>query len=114
MEAHAACPGLPERPRPVLPQPRDFLPGLAAVARLEQSRVLDAGIDLVRRGQRRLEVPDALELPRMRRAVVPLVGARHAIILELVADRVPGLPPVIGALDHLTEPTRRLRRVDAV
>ncbi len=48
------------------------------------------------------------------RAVVPLMGARHAVVDELVADRLPGLAAVVGALDHLTEPAARLRGVEAV
>ena len=59
-------------------------------------------------------MPDALELPRVRRAVVPLVRAGHAVVGELVADRLPGLAAVVGALDELAEPAAGLRRVDAV
>ena len=57
----------------------------------EQRRVFDAGVDRIRIRQRRLEVPDALELPRVRRAVVPLVRAGHAVVGELVAHRLPRL-----------------------
>ena len=97
-----------------LAQPGQLLPGLAAVGRAEQGGVLDAGVDGVRVGQRRLEVPDALELPGVRRAVVPLVGAGHAVVGELVADRLPRLAAVVGALDHLPEPAAGLRRVEPV
>ena len=59
-------------------------------------------------------MPDARELPRVRRAVVPLVRARDALVRELVADRLPRLAAVVGALDHLPEPAARLRRVEPV
>ena len=49
-------------------------------------------------------MPDAFELPGMLRAVVPLVGAGHSVIIELVANRLPILAAIIGALDHLAEP----------
>ncbi len=57
----------------LIAQAGQLVPGLAAVGRAEQRGVLDAGVDDVRIGQRRLQMPDALELPRMLRAVVPLV-----------------------------------------
>src|SRR5688500_8137958 len=50
----------------------------------------------------------------MRGAIVPLVGTGHAVVHELVADRSPGLAPVIGSLHHLTEPSAALRGIDAV
>src|SRR5262245_55671391 len=59
-------------------------------------------------------MPDAFELPGMRRAVVPLVRAGSAVVDELVTDGLPGLAAVAGALHHLAEPAARLRRVDAV
>ena len=80
----------------------------------EQGGVFDARVDGVRIGQRRFEMPDALELPGMRRAVVPLVRAGHAVVDELVADRLPRLAAVVGALDHLPEPAAGLRRIDAI
>ena len=86
----------------------------AAVGRAEQRGVLDAGVDRVGIGQRRLQMPDALELPGMRRAVVPLVRAGHAVVGELVADRFPGLAAVVGTLDQLPEPTARLRGIQPV
>jgi hypothetical protein len=64
----------------------------------------------VRIGRRRRQVPHPRELPGVRRAVVPLVGARHVRVGELVADRRPGAPAVVGALDLLAEPAARLRR----
>src|SRR5262249_42555182 len=72
------------------------------------------GIHGVGLAQRRLEVPRALELPRMRCAVVPLMRARRAVVDELVVDGFPRRPTVARALDELTEPRRALRAVDAV
>ena len=95
-------------------QSRKLLPVLAAVGRAEQGGVFDAGVDRVRIGQRRLEVPDALELPRVRRAVVPLVRAGDAVVDELVADRLPGLAAVVGALDQLPEPAAGLRGIQPI
>src|SRR5207248_8563846 len=89
-------------------------PGLPAVARLEQRGVLDAGIDGVGIARRGLQMPDPRELPRMRRAVIPLVRARRALVAELVADRLPGPAAVVRALDQLPEPRRGLRRVQPV
>ena len=104
------APGCQRRAGAVLAQAGQFVPVLPAVGRLEQRGVFDAGVDRVGIGQRGLEVPDALELPRMRRAVVPLVGAGHAVVGELVADRLPGLAAVVRALDHLAEPAARSAR----
>src|SRR5689334_14236098 len=59
-------------------------------------------------------MPDAFELPRMRRAVVPLMRTGHAVVDELVADGFPCLAAIVRALHHLAEPAARLRRVDAV
>src|SRR2546422_6179274 len=80
-------------------------------------------------------MPDALELPGVLRAVVPLVrgegfaGVRRRVVDELVAlagrhavrrlrhstpGRLPRLAAVARALDDLSEPPARLRRVDAV
>src|SRR5437588_1544725 len=59
-------------------------------------------------------MPDALELPGVRRAVVPLVGAGDAVVHELVTHRLPGLAAVVGALDQLPEPAAALRRIQAV
>src|SRR5439155_24860538 len=112
-------------------QPGKLLPRFSAVRRLENRCVFHAGIDCVRIGQGRLEMPDALEFPRMLRAVVPLVRPHFAFIDELVAFAfgrtigtgqllgaaagcLPGLAAIVGALDNLAEPTARLRRVDAV
>jgi len=48
---------------------RELLPALPAVFGAEQRRVLDPGINCVRIGERRFEMPDPLELPGMWRAV---------------------------------------------
>src|SRR5215831_699702 len=114
VQAHAARAGLPFRSRAVLPQAGHLVPVLAAVSRLEERRVLDAGVHRVGIRQRRLEVPDALELPGMRRPVVPLMRTGHAVVGELVADRLPGFPAVARTLHRLSEPVARLRGVDAI
>ena len=64
-------------------------------------------------------MPDALEFPRMLRAVVPLMRARDAVVNEFVAlthrhslrvysraaaRRVPAFAAVIGTLDDLSKP----------
>src|SRR5450432_1179215 len=59
-------------------------------------------------------MPDALELPRMLRAVVPLVRARDAVVDKLIADRLPRLPAVVRALNLLPEPAAGLRRIQPV
>ena len=95
-------------------QAGEFLPGLAAVDRAEQGGVFHPGVDGIRIGQRRFEMPDSLELPGVRRAVVPLVSAGVAVVHELVADRLPRLAAVVGALNHLPEPAAGLRRIQPV
>ncbi len=59
-------------------------------------------------------MPDALELPRVGRAIVPLMRSGIAVVDELVADWLPGLAAVPGALDLLAKPAARLRRVDPI
>ena len=59
-------------------------------------------------------MPDPGELPGMRRAVVPLVGAGLALVPEVVAHGVPRPPAVVGPLDDLPEPAARLRGVEPV
>src|SRR6478735_9158010 len=59
-------------------------------------------------------MPHALELPRVRRAVVPLMRAGDTVVDELVADRFPGPAAVAAPLHRLPEPVARLRGVDAV
>ena len=114
VQAQPAGAGRPLGAGAVAAQRRQLGPGGAAVGRLEQRRVLDAGVDRVGVGQRRLEMPDPLEFPRVRRAVVPLVRAGNAVVEELVADRFPRLAAVAAARDGLAEPVARLRGIDAV
>src|ERR1044071_6954099 len=81
-------------------------------------------------------MPHTLELPRMLCAVIPLMrGERRGVFVvgELVAlafreafgrggrwlalgssRLIPGLAAIVGALDDLSKPAARLRRVDAV
>ena len=81
-------------------------PALAAVIGAEQPGVLDPGVDHVRVVQRRLQVPDPRELPRVRRPVVPLVGPGGALVIELVADRLPSRTAVVGSLDQPARTSR--------
>src|SRR6266568_3043061 len=90
------------------------MPFLAAVDRAEQRGVLDSRVDGIRVVQRRLQMPDPGELPGVRRAVVPLVRAGHAVVTELMTHRLPALAAVVGALDLLPEPATGLRRVQPV
>src|ERR1700756_3273454 len=59
-------------------------------------------------------MPDALELPRMLRAIVPLVSARNALITELVSGGFPGFTAVIRPLDHLAKPAAGLRGIQTI
>src|SRR5712691_5409245 len=59
-------------------------------------------------------MPDARELPGVRRAVVPQVSARDAVVHELVPHRLPRLAAVVGALDQLPEPAAGLRRIQPI
>ena len=95
-------------------QSGELFPRLSAVGRAEQGGVFDAGVDGVRIGQRWFEMPDSLELPGVRRAVVPLVRAGDAVVHELVAHRLPGLAAVVRALNLLPEPAAGLRRIEPV
>ncbi len=114
VKAQSASAGLPAGARPVAAQPGQFLPGLAAIGGLKERRVLHSRVNGVGIRERRLEVPDALELPRMRRAVIPLMGSRNAVVGKLVSDRCPGLAAVVRALHHLSEPAGALRCIEAV
>src|SRR5690242_9526748 len=49
-------------------------------------------------------MPDSLEFPGMRRAVVPLMRAQDTVVQEFVTDWRPSLPPVIGTLYLLPKP----------
>src|SRR4030095_12734887 len=76
-------------------------------------------------------MPNALELPRMLGAVIPLMRPRDSVVNKLVAlgfrrairafqflgaasRRVPSFSTVIGALNDLAEPRTGLRCVNAV
>src|SRR6185312_5675068 len=59
-------------------------------------------------------MPDPLELPRMGCAIIPLMSARHAVIRELVAHRLPCLTTIARALNHLPVPAGRLRNIQPV
>ena len=98
----------PPSPRPAARAGRDswprslgqLLPALTTVTGAEQSGVLDPGIHHVRVVQRRLEVPDPRELPRVRCPVVPLVRAGSALVGELVTRGHPGraaVDPIAGS-----------------
>src|SRR5438128_3905188 len=138
VQAHPAGPRLPFGPGSVAAQSGEFLPVLPAVGRAEQGGVFHAGVDRVRISQRRFQMPYALELPGLRRAVVPLVrgerlaGFRRRVVNKLVglglghalwgggrfargcSGLVPGLATVIRALNDLPEPAARLRRIKPI
>ena len=65
VETQTARTGLPDAGCVMLAQAGQLLPRLSAVGRAEDSRVLDAGVDSIGVGRRRLQMPDALELPRI-------------------------------------------------
>src|SRR5450755_1813305 len=54
-------------------------------------------------------MPDALELPRMGRAVVPLMRARNTVVDKLIVHRLPRLAAIVRALNQLTKPAAGLR-----
>ena len=114
VEAEAACAGLPVGAGFVEAEAGELVPGVAAVGGLEEAGVFGSGVDGVGVGERGLEVPDALELPGVGRAVVPLMRAGSAFVGELVADGGPGEAAVVGALDLLAEPAGGLGGVEAV
>src|SRR5580700_10451539 len=98
MQAHAAGAGLPRRAGGVLAQRRELFPVAPAVARPKERRIFDSCIQQIGIVQRGLEMPDACELPWMRRAVVPCVRSRFAVVDELVADRLPRYAAIIRTL----------------
>src|ERR1043166_2230512 len=57
-------------------------------------------------------MPDSLEFPGMRRAIVPLMRAWDAVVQEFVTDWRPSFPTVIGALYQLPKPTAVLRGIE--
>jgi len=58
---------------------------------IEERGVFDTGVDEIRIGVRRFQMPDALEFPGMLRAVIKLVGGQRRagfsgdVVLEFVA-----------------------------
>src|SRR5580704_3984609 len=59
-------------------------------------------------------MPNPLELPRVRSAVVPLMRAGNAVIHKFISDRLPPLSAVIGSLNQLPKPSGGLRRVQPI
>src|SRR5262245_42327080 len=113
------------------------MPGPPTISGTEERRIFNPGIDRVRIGQRRLELPDALEFPWFLGVVIPLMrgersagfagrvvekhvalALRHAIwaheIFWLGPRCVPGLTAIIRSLNHLPEPAACLRGIDAI
>src|SRR5580700_5227412 len=113
VQAHAARAGLPEMTLGGT-QSRKLLPGKAAVHRLEKRGVFRARVHGIRIDQRGLEMPDALELPRVLRAIVPLVRAGNTVVFELIPNGFPGFSAVLRTLDHLAKPSAGLRGVQAI
>src|SRR4051794_1028010 len=95
-------------------QPGEFLPGFTAVCGAKQSGILGPGVNGVRVRERGFEVPDAFEFPWVLRAVIPEMCSGLAIIDELIADRFPGLPAIVGTLDHLAKPTAGLGSIETI
>src|SRR5207245_6082523 len=114
VETLPAGAGGPVWPGLVAPQPGELLPGLPGIRGTEEGRVFNPGVDRVGISQRRFEMPHALELPGARRPVVPEVRAGLALVDELVPHRLPGLAPVVGALDQLPEPPGGLCRIEPI
>ena len=85
VQTHSARARLPFRAGAVLAQAGQLLPRFAAIRRFEKRGVFHARINVIGIVERRLEVPDALEFPRMLRAVVPLMRAGHAVVNKFVA-----------------------------
>ncbi len=112
VQTHAARTRCPMSPRSVTAKSRELLPRLSAVGGPEQGGILDACIYGIGVGQRRLQMPDALELPRVGRAIVPLMRARNAGVGELVPDGFPGLSAIARSLNLLAKPAARLRGID--
>src|SRR5689334_12936413 len=138
VQTHAAGAGLPTRACAMAAQTRQFLPAFSAVGGAKQSGVLHSGIDGIRIGQRRFEMPDAFELPGMLGTVVELMrGERFARFLGNVVHKLvalalahsartggwlagrraglnPGFSSVVGTLNDLSEPATGLGGKDSV
>ena len=76
VQAHAAGAGCHCGPEPCSRRPWSSCQVAAPSVDLNSAASCDPGVHRVGVGRRRLEVPDPGELPRLQRAVVPLVHAR--------------------------------------
>ncbi len=114
METHAAGAGRPVGRGAVLAKGGELVPALATIGGTEERGVFGPRVHEVRVGERRLEMPDSLELEGPRASVIPLMRAGFALVGELTLHRLPRLSAVVGALDHLPKPARILRRVQPV
>ena len=114
VQAHAARAWHPAGAGLVMAQAGQLPPRLATIRSLEKGRVLCARVHRVRVCQRRLQVPDAFELPRFGRTVIPQVITHLTVVFELIAHRLQVFPASLDLLDHLPEPATRLGCVDAV
>src|SRR5882672_5365490 len=131
VKTHTARAGLPLRPGSVAAQSRKFAPRLAAIFGFEKRGIFHTGKNRVGFRQRWLEVPDALELPRMLRAIIKLMRCQRLagfggdVVNKFVALTLwhsagallftgrrsrlkPGFASIIGTLNHLSKPTARL------
>src|SRR5215467_924495 len=89
MQAHSPRARLPLRTGSMSAQSGKLVPGFASVFRNKQRRVLHSRVYRVGIGERRLEVPHALELPRMLGAVIKLVGGeRRAAVCRRVVNKL--------------------------
>src|SRR6266850_273003 len=88
-----------------------LLPRLSSICCAKDRGVFHPGVYGIRIAERWFKVPDPLEFPRVRRAVVPLVSAGNAVVNKFVTYRLPRLAPVIRALDLLPKPAAGLRRI---
>src|SRR5882672_2200764 len=111
VQTHPAGAWRPVWARTVLAEPGEFLPRLSAIGCAEQGSVFDPGVNSVRIVQRWFEMPDSLELPGVRRPVVPLMSAGNAVVHKFVSDGLPRLSRIVRALDLLPEPAAGLRRI---
>src|SRR5712692_2441713 len=91
VQAQSTGAWLPIGSGPMAAESCKLMPGLSAICGAEQCGVFYSGIDSVRIRERWFEVPDALELPGVLCAVVPLVcsegltGGGRGVIDEFVA-----------------------------
>src|SRR5712671_7786188 len=95
-------------------EPGKLLPRLSPIGCAEYSGVFHPGVYGIRIAERWFKVPDPLEFPRVRRAVIPLMSAGNAVVNKFVTYRLPRLAPVIRALDLLPEPAAGLRCIQPV